>query len=85
MSIAVNSELVIIFNIQVLIRIKPKKSSRGNIPYHRESGLVGMTCLKITIHLFSLNFEQIKKKKKGPNADMVRTTETFKVDLKAEN
>jgi hypothetical protein len=44
-----------------------------------------MTCLKITIHLFSLNFEQIKKKKKGPNADMVRTTETFKVDLKAEN
>jgi hypothetical protein len=84
MSIAVNSELVIIFNIQVLIRIKPKKSSRGNIPYHRESGLVGMTCLKITIHPFSLNFEQIKKKK-GPNADMVRTTETFKVDLKAEN
>jgi len=45
----------------------------------------GMTCLKITIHPFSLNFEQIKKKKKGPNAEMVRTTETFKVDLKAEN
>ena len=55
-----------------------ENSSRGNVPYHRESGLVGMTCLKITIHPFSLNFEQIKKKK-GPNTEMVRTTETFKV------
>ena len=44
-----------------------------------------MTCLKFTIHPFSLNFEQIKKKKKGPNAEMAPTTETFKVDLKAEN
>jgi hypothetical protein len=67
-----------------LIKIKPKKSSRGSIPYHRERGLVGMTCLKFTIHPFSLNFEQILKKK-VPNAEMAHTTETFKVDLKAEN
>jgi hypothetical protein len=43
-----------------------------------------MTCLKFTIHPFSLNFEQIFLKK-VPNAEMAHTTETFKVDLKAEN
>jgi hypothetical protein len=44
-----------------------------------------MTCLKFTIHPFSLNSKQIKEKKNGPSAEMAHTTETFKVDLKAEN
>jgi hypothetical protein len=35
--------------------------------------------------LWGTGDDQIKEKKKGPNAEMAHTTETFKVDLKAEN
>ena len=58
--------------IQVL-KIKPKKSSRGNVPYHRESGLVGMTCLTITIHPFSLNFKTIRPRL-GPSCRLALRT-----------